>query len=102
MDLASSSSLAKPLLRLLELQAAVEQLPLDCIVIETNSYPQPFKKSPNRRTEPWHIPQVAEKLAELQRTDLETVAAATTATYLRGRVDALMITPPSAESQEQA
>lgn len=82
-------SLAKPLLRLPELQAAVEEIPLDRIVIETDSYPQPFKKNPIRRTEPWHLPQVAEKLAELQRTDIETVAAATTANYLqmlRGRV----------------
>ncbi len=83
-------SLAKPLLRLPELQAAVEQLPLDRIVIETDSYPQPFKKNPIRRTEPWHLPQVAEKVAELQRTDIETVAAVTTANYLRmlrGRID---------------
>ena len=83
-------SLAKPLLRIPELQAAVEHLPLDRIVIETDSYPQPFKKNPIRRTEPWHLPQVAEKLAELQRTDIETVAAVTTANYLRmlrGRID---------------
>ena len=76
-------SLAKPLLRIPELQAAVEQLPLSRIVIETDSYPQPFKKNPIRRTEPWHLPQVAERLAELQRTDVETVAATTTANYLR-------------------
>ena len=56
----------------------MEQLPLDRIVIETDSYPQPFKKNPLRRTEPWHLPQVAEKVAELQRTDIEAVAAATT------------------------
>ncbi|MCY4581202.1 MAG: TatD family hydrolase [Chloroflexi bacterium] len=89
-------SLAKPLLRLPELQAAVEQLPLDRIVIETDSYPQPFKKNPIRRTEPWHLPQVAEKLAELQRTDVETVAEVTTANYLRmlrGRVDAEVLLP---------
>ena len=90
-------SLAKPLLRIPELQAAVEHLPLDRIVIETDSYPQPFKKNPIRRTEPWHLPQVAEKLAELQRTDVETVAAATTANYLRmlrGRVDASALHSP--------
>ena len=89
-------SLAKPLLRLPELQAAVEQLPLDRIVIETDSYPQPFKKNPVRRTEPWHLPQVAEKLAELQRTDIETVAEVTTANYLRmlrGRVDPEVLLP---------
>ena len=89
-DLGFYISLAKPLLRLPELQAAVEQIPLDRIVIETDSYPQPFKKNPIRRTEPWHLPQVAEKLAELQRTDVDTVAEVTTANYLRmlrGRID---------------
>ncbi len=89
-DLGFYISLAKPLLRIPELQAAVEHIPLDRIVIETDSYPQPFKKNPIRRTEPWHLPQVAEKLAELQRTDVETVAEVTTANYLRmlrGRID---------------
>ena len=89
-DLGFYISLAKPLLRIPELQAAVEHIPLDRIVIETDSYPQPFKKNPLRRTEPWHLPQVAEKLAELQRTDVETVAEVTTANYLRmlgGRID---------------
>lgn len=89
-DLGFYISLAKPLLRIPELQAAVEHIPLDRIVIETDSYPQPFKKNPIRRTEPWHLTQVAEKLAELQRTDVETVAEVTTANYLRmlrGRID---------------
>jgi Tat protein secretion system quality control protein TatD with DNase activity len=53
------------------------------LVIETDSYPQPFKKNPLRRTEPWHLPQVAEKLAEIREVDIETVAEATTANYLR-------------------
>ncbi|MYA51188.1 MAG: TatD family deoxyribonuclease [Chloroflexi bacterium] len=89
-DLGFYISLAKPLLRIPELQAAAEHIPLDRIVIETDSYPQPFKKNPIRRTEPWHLPQVAGKLAELQRTDVETVAEVTTANYLRmlrGRID---------------
>ena len=89
-------SLAKPLLRLPELQEAAAQIPLDRIVIETDSYPQPFKKNPIRRTEPWHLPQVAAKLAELKGVDVETVAEATTANYLRmlgGRVSADEIAP---------
>ena len=83
MELGFFISLAKPLLRLPELQECAAQVPLDRIVIETDSYPQSFKKNPIRRTEPWHLPQVAAKLAELQATDIETVAAATTANYLR-------------------
>ena len=60
-------------------------------MIETDSYPQPFKKHRERWTEPWHLPQVAAKLAELQETDVATVAEATTGNYLRmlgGRVSA--------------
>lgn len=99
LDLGFYVSLAKPLLRLPELQAAVQSIPLDRIVIETDSYPQPFKKNPARRTEPWHLPQVAEKLAELQQTDIETVAAKTTENYLRmlgGRIDASSLPLPAA------
>ncbi|MBI68006.1 MAG: hypothetical protein CL777_04590 [Chloroflexi bacterium] len=75
-------SLAKPLLRDLDLQKTVEQLPLSEIVIETDSYPQLFKKNPIRRTEPWHLPQVAEKIADLHRIDIDVVAKETTQNYL--------------------
>ena len=89
MDIGFYLSLAKPLLREEPLQAVAAQLPLDRLTIETDCYPQPFKKNPLRRTEPWHLPQVAEKLAELQGVDIETVAEITTTNYLRmlgGRV----------------
>jgi TatD DNase family protein len=83
MDLGFYVSLAKTLLREEVLQASAAQIPFDRLVIETDSYPQPFKKNPLRRTEPWHLPQVAEKLAEIREVDIETVAEATTANYLR-------------------
>ena len=98
MELGFHISLAKPLLRLEQLQDVAAQLPLDRIVIETDSFPQPFKKYRERWTEPWHLPQVAEKLAELQGTDVETVAQATTANYLRmlrGRVPAASLGLPT-------
>ncbi|MEX2599363.1 MAG: TatD family hydrolase [Dehalococcoidia bacterium] len=91
MDLGFFISLAKPLLRLDDLQQVASQLPLERVVLETDSYPQPFKKYRERWTEPWHLPQVAEKVAELQGVDVEHVAQVTTANYLRmlgGRVDA--------------
>ncbi len=91
MDLGFHISLAKPLLRLPELQEVAAALPLERIVIETDSYPQPFKKHREQWTEPWHLPQVAAKVAELHETDAETVARATTGNYLRmlgGRVSA--------------
>jgi len=89
MDMGFDISMAKPLLRLPELQEVAAKLPLARMVLETDSFPQPFKKHRDRWTEPWHLPQVAEKLAELQGISVDEVTAATTANVLRvlgGRV----------------
>ena len=99
MGIGFNISLAKPLLRDEPLQQVAAKLPMDRVVIETDCYPQSFKKNPLRRTEPWHLPQVAAQLAELQGIDIETVAEATTANYLRmlkGRVDAASLPLPTA------
>ncbi|MBM3940344.1 MAG: TatD family deoxyribonuclease [SAR202 cluster bacterium] len=91
LELGFHISLAKPLLRSPEMQAVVATLPLERIVLETDSYPQPFKKNRMAWTEPWQLPQVAAKVAELQGVAIECVAEATTANYLRmlrGRVPA--------------
>ena len=83
MDLGFYISLAKPLLRLPELQQVASRVPLDRIVLETDSYPQPFKKYRERWTEPWHLPQVAAKLAELHGTTAKHIAEVTTANTLQ-------------------
>ena len=91
MELGFYISLAKTLLREESLQQVAAKLPLERVVIETDSYPQPFKKYRERWTEPWHLPQVADKLAELQEVDVEKVAEVTTSNYLKmlkGRVPA--------------
>ncbi len=82
-DLGFHLSFAKTLLRSPELQAVAAQVPLDRVVIETDSYPQPFKKRRERWTEPWNLPQVAAKLAEVKRLSSEAVGRAATANYLR-------------------
>ena len=71
-------SLARPLLRLPELQEVVRGLPLENIVLETDAAPQPFKKYRHNWTEPRHVRDVAEKLAELKGVTLEEVAETTT------------------------
>lgn len=76
-------SLAKPLLRLEELQRVAKSLPMERIVLETDSYPQPWKKNPAMRTEPAHVIQVAQKIAELKELTIGDVAAATTANLKR-------------------
>ena len=77
-------SLAKPLLRLPELQEIVAQhAPLESIVLETDSYPQPYKKNRNNWTEPRDVPMVAAKVAELKDVTTDEVAEVTTATIQR-------------------
>ena len=82
MDLGFFISLAKPLLRLPELQEVAKGLPLEKIVLETDSAPQPWKKYRRNWTEPFHIRQVAEKLAELKELPVEEVIEQTTTNLL--------------------
>ena len=77
-------SLAKPLLRLPDLQEIIEKhAPLESIVLETDSYPQPYKKNRNNWTEPRDVPMVAAKVAELKGISVDEVADTTTATIQR-------------------
>ena len=72
-------SLARPLTRLPEVQAAARAIPLEHIVLETDAYPQPFKKYRANWTEPRHVAEVAQCLAEVKGVTIEEVAAVTTA-----------------------
>ena len=77
-DLGFYISLAKPLLRLPHLQAVAADLPLERIVLETDSAPQPFKPKRDRWTEPRHLHDIADKLAELRGIDADEVRRVTT------------------------
>ncbi len=82
-DLGFSISLAKPLLRLSHLQAVAADLPLDRIVLETDSAPQPFKAKRENWTEPRHLQDIAGKLAELRGIGADEVCRITTENFLR-------------------
>ena len=82
LDLGFHVSLAKPLLRLSELQDVTRWLPMDRIVLETDSYPQPFKGKREKWTEPRDLPLVAAKVAELKGIDVDEVGRLTTANAL--------------------
>ena len=82
LDLGFHVSLAKPLLRLSELQDVARWLPMDRIVLETDSYPQPFKKKRQKWTEPRDLPMVAAMVAKLKGLDVEEVESVTTANAL--------------------
>ena len=58
-------SIAKPFLRDKELSSTIKKLPLDRLVIETDSYPQYFKKNRTRWTEPKDIYIIIEKLSSI-------------------------------------
>lgn len=76
-DLGFYISLARPLLRLPHLQELAARLPLEQIVLETDSAPQPFKSKRESWTEPRHLREIAEKLAELQGRPVQEVEETT-------------------------
>ncbi|MBI4312669.1 MAG: TatD family hydrolase [Chloroflexi bacterium] len=82
-NLGLSVSISKTLLRLPALQDVVRYLPLERLLLETDSFPQPFKRHRSRWTEPKDVRLVAEKVAELKGVSVETVARATTDNLLR-------------------
>ena len=69
--------------RALELQEVARLVPLDRLLIETDSpflAPVPFR---GKRNEPAHVVRVAEVIAGLKNTTPDAVAAATTANFVR-------------------
>ena len=70
-------SLARPLLRLPELEEVAALIPLENIVLETDAAPQPFKKYRRNWTEPRHVQTVAQRLADLKGITLEEVTQVT-------------------------
>ncbi|MXY44348.1 MAG: TatD family deoxyribonuclease [Dehalococcoidia bacterium] len=82
-DLGFYISLAKPLLRLPHLQTVAANLPLDRIVLETDSAPQPFKAKRENWTEPRHLHDIAGKLAELRGIDTDEVRHVTSDNFLK-------------------
>jgi len=82
LDLGFFISLAKPLLRIPQLQALAKELPLENIILETDSYPQFFKVKRSSWTEPKDARLVAQQLAKLKGIELEEVAQVTNANLL--------------------
>lgn len=71
-------SLARPLTRLPELQEVAKHISIDDIVLETDCFPQPFKKYRHNWTEPRHLVDIAQTLSELKGIDLSDTARITT------------------------
>ena len=82
LDMGLTLSVGKPLLRLPELQEVIKNVPMGNLVLETDSYPQPFKRNRARWTEPKDVRMVAEKVAELKGVSVSEVAEVTTSNLL--------------------
>lgn len=65
------------------LRALFAALPLDSLVLETDSPYLPPQSHRGKRNEPTHIPAIAKALADLKHVPIETIATATTANARR-------------------
>ena len=83
LDLGFHISFAKTLLRISDLTETAEKTPDDRILIETDAYPQIFKKNRDKWTEPRDIPLVANKLASLRGVSVDTIQQLATENTLR-------------------
>ena len=66
-------SVAKPILRDKNLEEVIKKIPLNKIVIETDSYPQYFKKNRSRWTEPKDLNLIIIKLSEIFKIDKDII-----------------------------
>ena len=76
-DLGFYVSLGRPLIRMPELQKITSNIPINRILIETDSFPQPFKKYRQNWTEPRHVRDVANEIARIKNIGIEEVATIT-------------------------
>ena len=77
MDMGIYVSFSKTILSLHHLHPIAKSLPIEYMVIETDSFPQPWRKK--NPLEPAQLLRVAEKIAELRGITVEEVASHTTA-----------------------
>ena len=68
-DLGFYISIARPLFRIAELKTVVKELPLENLVIETDSFPQYFKKNRNNWTEPRHLRPIIDEISRIKDED---------------------------------
>tara|TARA_B110000263_G_C15274176_1_gene495040 strand:+ start:149 stop:955 length:807 start_codon:yes stop_codon:yes gene_type:complete len=72
-DLGFYISIARPIFRIEELRDVVKELPLENIVVETDSFPQHFKKNRDNWTEPRHIKSIIDEIAFIKNNDVNDV-----------------------------
>ena len=78
LDLGFNISFAKTLTRIADLEETAKKTPTSRLLLETDAYPQTFKKNRSKWTEPRDISLVSEKLAALRNVTTEYVCRTTT------------------------
>ena len=78
LDLGFNISFAKTLTRITDLEETAKKTPTSRLLLETDAYPQTFKKNRAKWTEPRDISLVSEKLAALRNVTTEYVCRTTT------------------------
>ncbi len=78
LDLGFNISFAKTLIRIPDLEETAKKTPASRVLLETDAYPQPFKKNRAKWTEPRDISLVSEKLAALRSVTIEYIRCTTT------------------------
>ncbi len=80
LDLGCALSVGRPVTRPenAALRAAIAAIPMECLLLETDTYPLP-----GRTTEPAHILQIAQAVADIKHLPIETIAEQTTANFCR-------------------
>ena len=78
LDLGFNISFAKTLTRIADLEETEKKTPTSRLLLETDAYPQTFKKNRAKWTEPRDISLVSEKLAALRNVTTEYVCRTTT------------------------
>ena len=78
LDLGFNISFAKTLTRIADLEETAKKTPTSRLLLETDAYPQTFKKNRAKWTEPRDISLVSEKLAALRNVTTEYVCRTTT------------------------
>ena len=72
-DLGFYISIARPIFRLDSLRDVVKKLPIDKIVLETDSFPQPFKKNRMNWTEPRHLRDILQEVSLIHSREIDEV-----------------------------
>lgn len=92
LELGFHISFAKTLIRISDLEETASKVPVEKILLETDAYPQTFKKNREKWTEPRDLSVVLEKLAQLRSTSssqLEEAIQQNTETLLGTRYTAI-------------